>query len=72
MQTRGLISLVDDNHLDNNLNEILVYVYCASIDPKGNKLMPNSADPDQKPLYVTSDLGLHSLLMSVCLNALLV
>ena len=29
--TRGLISLVNDNHIDNNLKEILVYVYLGSI-----------------------------------------
>ena len=28
---RGLTSLVNDNHVDNNLNEILVYVYSGSI-----------------------------------------
>ena len=27
VQMRGLISLVNDNHVDNNLKEILVYVY---------------------------------------------
>ena len=27
---RGLISLVDDNHVHNNLKEILVYVYHGS------------------------------------------
>ena len=29
--TRGLISLVSDNHVGNNLKEILVYVYYGSI-----------------------------------------
>ena len=29
--TRSLISLVNDNHLDSNLKEILVYVYLGSI-----------------------------------------
>ena len=28
---RGLISLVNHNHVDNNLKEILVYVYFGSI-----------------------------------------
>ena len=31
VQTRGLISLVNDNHVDNNLKEILVHVYYWSI-----------------------------------------
>ena len=30
--------------------------------------MANRVDPDQMPLTVASDLGQHSLLMSVCLN----
>ena len=30
-QRRGLILLVNDNHVDNNLKEILVYVYFGSI-----------------------------------------
>ena len=30
VQTRGLISLVNDNHVDNNLTEILLYVYFGS------------------------------------------
>ena len=39
IQTRGLIPLVNDNHVDNNLKEILMYVYFCSIvnktvDPK--------------------------------------
>ena len=29
--TSGSISLVNDNHVDNNLKEILVYVYSGSI-----------------------------------------
>ena len=29
--TRGLISLVNDNHVDNTLKEILVYIYLVSI-----------------------------------------
>ena len=29
-QTRALISLVNNNHMDNNLKEILVYVYLCS------------------------------------------
>ena len=28
---RGLISLVNDNHVDSSLKEILVYVYLSSI-----------------------------------------
>ena len=28
---RGLIALVNENHVDNNLKEILVYVYFGSI-----------------------------------------
>ena len=28
---RGLISLINDNHVDNNLKEILVYVYFGAI-----------------------------------------
>ena len=31
LQTRSLISLVNDNHVDNNLKEILVCVYLGSI-----------------------------------------
>ena len=31
VQTRGLISLVNDNHVENNLKEILVNVYYGSI-----------------------------------------
>ena len=31
VQTRGLISLVNDNHVNNNLKEILVFVYIGSI-----------------------------------------
>ena len=31
VQTRGLISLVNDNYVDNNLKEILMYVYFGSI-----------------------------------------
>ena len=31
VQMRGLISLVNDSHMDNNLKEILVYVYFGSI-----------------------------------------
>ena len=31
VQTRGLISLVNDNHVANNRKEILVYVYFGSI-----------------------------------------
>ena len=31
IQKRGLISLVNDNHVNNNLKEILVYVYFGSI-----------------------------------------
>ena len=31
VQTRALMSLVNDNHVDNNLKEILVYVYLGSI-----------------------------------------
>ena len=31
IQTHDLISLVIDKHLDNNLKEILVYVYSGSI-----------------------------------------
>ena len=31
VQTRSLISLVNDNHVDNNNKEILVYVYFGSI-----------------------------------------
>ena len=30
-QTHGLISLVNDNHMDNNLKEILMYLYYGSI-----------------------------------------
>ena len=36
----SLISLVNDNHVDNNLKEILVYVYFGSIvnnQPKNEK-----------------------------------
>ena len=31
VQMRGLISLVNDNHVDNNFKEILVYIYLGSI-----------------------------------------
>ena len=31
VQTRGLISVVNDSHVDNSLKEILVYVYNGSI-----------------------------------------
>ena len=31
VQTRSLISLVNDNHVDNNLKDILGYVYFGSI-----------------------------------------
>ena len=31
VQTCGLISLVNDNHVDNDLKEILVYIYYGSI-----------------------------------------
>ena len=31
IQTRSLISLVHDNHVNNNLKEFLVYVYIYSI-----------------------------------------
>ena len=30
-ETRGLISLINDNHVDNNIKEILVYVNLGSI-----------------------------------------
>ena len=30
-ELQGLISLVDDNYVDNNLKEMLVYVYFGSI-----------------------------------------
>ena len=32
--TRGLILLVTDNHMDNNINEFFVYVYNHTINPK--------------------------------------
>ena len=36
VQTRNLISMVNDNHVDTNLKDILVYVYYGSIVNKNN------------------------------------
>ena len=38
-QTRGLSSLVNDNHVDNNLKEILVYVYSLDCKQSIQKLI---------------------------------
>ena len=40
VQTRGLISLVNENHVDNNLKEILVYVYSGWIVNNRPKKVP--------------------------------
>ena len=34
VQPRGLISLLNDNHVDNNLKEMFVYTVAWLIDPK--------------------------------------
>ena len=36
VQTRGLISLVNDNHVDNSVKEILIYVYKMYLDSIAN------------------------------------
>ena len=40
VQTHGLISLVNDNHMDNNLKEILAYVYHGSVVNNQSKKHP--------------------------------
>ena len=42
VQTHSLISVVNDNHVNNNLKEILVYVYFGSIIMK---TWPYNIDP---------------------------
>ena len=37
-QTRGLISLVNDYHVDKNIKESLVYVYLCTIDQNNGQL----------------------------------
>ena len=48
----SLISLVNDNHMDNNLKEILVFVYFGLFvnNPKSVCSMGNSTDPYQTML----------------------
>ena len=44
VQTRGLILLINDNHADNYLKEILLYVYfglIVKIDTKKTENLPN-------------------------------
>ena len=43
-------------HSTLDVSVILLFVCC----------MPNTADPDQTPSNVASDLGLHSLQRSIC------
>ena len=43
VQTRGLISLVNDNHVYNNIKEILVYAYLGS----------TVNNPSRKHAYIT-------------------
>ena len=48
VQTRGLILLVNDNHVNNKLKEILVYVYLGSIvsnQPKMAEDIPSVPSP---------------------------
>ena len=49
---RGLVSLVNDNHVDNNLKEIFIYVYFGSIVNNRSQNIPSYMRPTQ------SDQGL--------------
>ena len=53
---RGLISLVNDNHMDNNLKEILVCILrldCKELTPKNEK---NFVDASEEHKYIYSKL----------------
>ena len=51
IQQPALISLVNDNHMDNNLKEILVYAYFGSI-----------VNNQHKNLYKLPEIGVSLLL----------
>ena len=48
VQTRGVISLFSDNHVNNYLKEILVYVYLGSTVNN----WPTKCDTEAKPLCI--------------------
>ena len=48
VQTRGLISLVNDNHVDNNLKEILVHAYFGSTVNNRSKGESNEEEEKKK------------------------
>ena len=50
VQTRDFISLVNDNHVDNNVNKILVYAYYDSIVNNRPSPPPSTPPPPSHPL----------------------
>ena len=49
---RSWITLVNDNHVDNYLKEILAFVYYGSVvnnQPKNGRSVSNSVEPNQIP-----------------------
>ena len=60
VQMHGLISLVNNNHIDNNLKEILVYVYFGLI---------VSNQPKNGCLYVAVQMAVSKTFKSISAGA---